>query len=145
MADEASHGDDHLSRNTAAWNEWAAEFVGPGERSWASEKASWGLWGIPERELHLLPDDLEGCDTIELGCGTAYVSAWLTRRGAKPTGVDVSKEQLRTARRLQEQHGIEFPLLLGSAERLPFADDQLRFGDLGVRGLPLGRPVSVGA
>ena len=25
-------------------------------------------------------------DAIELGCGTAYVSAWLAARGAKPVG-----------------------------------------------------------
>jgi cyclopropane fatty-acyl-phospholipid synthase-like methyltransferase len=33
-------------------------------------------------------------DTIELGCGTGYVSSWLARRGARPVGIDNSEAQL---------------------------------------------------
>ena len=57
---------------------------------------------------------------VELGCGTAYVSAWLARRGARPVGVDDSEQQLATARRLQAEHGLEFPLHHGNAEETPF-------------------------
>src|SRR5439155_10975931 len=59
---------------------------------------------------------------IELGCGTAYVSAWLARRGARPVGIDNSPAQLATARRFQAEFGIDFPLHLGNAETTPFAD-----------------------
>jgi SAM-dependent methyltransferase len=115
---------DHVRRNRAEWDQWAADFVANGEVSWrlgpGDEK--WGIWDIPERELHLLPDDLAGKDTIELGCGTGYVSAWLARRGARPVGIDNSEAQLATARRLQAEHGIEFPLLHGNAEQVPYPD-----------------------
>jgi SAM-dependent methyltransferase len=50
------------------------------------------------------------------------VSAWLARRGARPVGIDNSEQQLATARRLQGEHRIEFPLIHGSAETLPFPD-----------------------
>ena len=60
---------------------------------------------------------------IELGCGTAYVSAWLARRGARPVGIDVTPEQLATARALQAEHGLDFPLIEGSAEAVPLPDD----------------------
>jgi SAM-dependent methyltransferase len=113
---------DHVRRNVAAWNEWASDFVAPGERNWAADEPNWGIWGIPESEAHVLPDDLAGLETIELGCGTGYVSAWLARRGARPVGVDVSREQLATARRLQQEHGLSYPLHEANAERLPFAD-----------------------
>ncbi len=83
----------------------------------------------PLAELHVLPDDLAGLDTIELGCGTAYVSAWLMRRGARPVGIDNSPEQLATARRLQEAHGLQFPLHLGDAEATPFPDASFRSGN----------------
>jgi len=63
-----------------------------------------------------------GQDAIELGCGTAYVSAWLARRGARVVGIDNSAAQLATARRLQREHGLEFGLIHGSAERVPCAD-----------------------
>jgi SAM-dependent methyltransferase len=117
------HEADHIHRNRDAWNEWAAEFVEGGEQSWAAADPTWGIWAVPEAELHVLPDELDGVDAIELGCGTAYVSAWLARRGARCVGIDLSVEQLATARRLQLEHGVEFPLHEGSAEHLPFADE----------------------
>ena len=64
----------------------------------------------------MLPDNLSGKDAIELGSGTAYVSAWMASRGARVVGIDNSSAQLATARRLQQQHGLEFPLLHGNAE-----------------------------
>ena len=70
----------------------------------------------------MFPDDLAGKDAIELGCGTAYVSAWLARRGARVVAIDNSEAQLATARRLQRQHGLDFPLLHGNAEAVPYPD-----------------------
>ena len=113
---------EHVARNRAHWDATAEKWVAPGERSWAQQDPTWGIWGVPESELHLLPDDLEGRDVIELGCGTGYVSAWLARRGARPVGIDNSPKQLETARRLQVEHGLEFPLHLGNAEATPFPD-----------------------
>lgn len=97
-------------------------YADPGRLAWARQEPDWGIWGIPESELHLLPDNLEGKDTIELGCGTAYVSAWLAHRGARPVGIDNSPKQLENARRFQAEFGLEFPVLLGNAETLPFPD-----------------------
>jgi SAM-dependent methyltransferase len=113
---------DHVARNRAAWDDFAASYVEPGRRNWAADEPSWGIFSIPEAEVGLLPADLEGLDTIELGCGTAYVSAWLARRGARPVGIDNSPAQLDTARRFQDEFGVSFPLHLGDAERTPFPD-----------------------
>jgi len=115
---------EHVRRNRAEWDRWAADYVANGERSWRLEpgEETWGVWGIPEASVGLLPDDLDGLDTIELGCGTGYVSAWLARRGARPVGIDNSEAQLATARRLQAEHGIEFPLIHGNAETVPLPD-----------------------
>jgi len=66
--------------------------------------------------------DVNGLDVVELGCGTAYFSAWLARRGARPVGVDVTPAQLDTARRLQAETGIEFPLVEANAEDVPLPD-----------------------
>jgi SAM-dependent methyltransferase len=110
---------DYLARNRALWNASAAEYAGPGEASWRSEP-HWGIWQIPEAEVHLLPD-VRGKNVIEAGCGTAYVSAWLARRGARPVGIDNSPAQLATARRLQRSFDLTFPLVHGVAEHMPFA------------------------
>jgi SAM-dependent methyltransferase len=113
---------EHVAANRAYWDEQAPDYVANGEASWATDEPRWGIWGIPEAAIHLLPADLEGREVIELGCGTAYVSAWLARRGARPVGIDNSPAQLETARRLQREHGLAFPLHLGNAEATPFPD-----------------------
>ncbi len=118
---------DYVLKNREAWSVMAADFVAAGERNWAESEPSWGVWGVPELELGLLPGDLDGKDAIELGCGTGYVSAWLARRGARVVGIDNSDVQLATARRLQKEHGTEFPLIHGNAETVPLPDESFDF------------------
>ncbi len=110
---------DHVARNRGYWNAQAAGYVEAGRRGWASEP-SWGIWGIPESEVHILPE-VDGLDVIELGCGTAYVSSWLARRGARVVGIDMSEAQLATARALQDEHDLHFPLIHANAEAVPLA------------------------
>jgi SAM-dependent methyltransferase len=113
---------DHVRRNRERWDEWADAYAVSGRRAWADETVTWGIWSVPESELRVLPD-VDGLDVIELGCGTAYISAWLARRGARPVGIDNSPRQLETARTLQAEHGLEFPLMLGNAESVPLPDE----------------------
>jgi len=117
---------DYVAKNRRLWDGQADDWVASGQRAWASDP-SWGVWGIPERELGLLPDDMTGMRAIELGCGTGYVSSWLIRRGASAVGIDTSERQLATARRLAEEHGVELELLLGNAEHVPREDGSFDF------------------
>ncbi len=75
----------------------------------------------------MLPEDLAGLEAIELGCGTGYVAGWMARRGASVVAIDNSPAQLATATRLQRAHGVEFPLLLGNAEQVPYPDASFDF------------------
>jgi SAM-dependent methyltransferase len=118
---------EYVQRNRASWDGWAHEYEEAGRRNWAAAEPSWGIWGVPESEVRMLPDELDGLDAIELGCGTAYGSAWLARRGARAVGIDNSQAQLDTARALQVEHGIEFPLLHGNAEAVPYPDASFDF------------------
>jgi SAM-dependent methyltransferase len=118
---------EHVRRNRALWDEWAARYSAAGERAWAEDPPSWGIWSVPETEVGMFPDDLASSDAIELGCGTAYISAWMARRGARVVGIDNSEAQLATARRLQAQHGLSFPLLHGNAEAVPYPDASFDF------------------
>ena len=126
MASHRSDLPDYVLRNREQWNAQAHEWVAGGERNWAGEP-TWGIWRIPERELRLLPEDMSGMRAIELGCGTAYVSAWMARRGARVVGIDASERQLATARRLAAEHGVELELLLGNAETVPRPDASFDF------------------
>jgi SAM-dependent methyltransferase len=119
-ASAVSRTPDHVLRNRLAWDQWARDYAGLGLRGWAAEP-SWGIWGVPEAQAGVLPPDLNGRSSIELGCGTGYVSAWLARRGARPVGLDNSAAQLATARALQDRFGLRFPLIHASAEQVPFA------------------------
>lgn len=118
---------EHVRRNREAWDSYAKDYVAPAERHWAQDEPTWGIWGVPESQLYVFPDDLDGKDAIELGCGTAYVSCWLARRGANVVGIDNSNEQLETARRMQREHGLEFPLLHGNAEEVQYRDASFDF------------------
>lgn len=118
---------DYIGINREKWDTEAANWVPAGERLWAADEPEWGIWGIPEKTLRMLPEEMAGLDAIELGCGTGYVSAWMSRRGARVTAIDNSERQLDTARRLQQKHGLEFPLLHGFAESVPLPDASVDF------------------
>ena len=87
-------------------------------RAWAADDITWGIFNVPEQQLGVL-GDVRSLDVVELGCGTAYFSAWLARRGARPTGVDLTPAQLASARRCQERSGIFFPLIEADAGDVP--------------------------
>lgn len=124
---------DHALRNRAQWDAWADDYVAAGRQNWSRDEPVWGIWGIPESAVGMFPESVAGLDVIELGCGTAYVSAWLARRGARPVGIDNSERQLATARSLQDEHDLSFPLIHGSAEAtgLPAASFDLAISEYG--------------
>jgi SAM-dependent methyltransferase len=114
---------DDAKRNRARWTQANAEHTDRSARkAWAAEAMTWGVFGVPEASLDTL-GEVAGRDVVELGCGTAYVSAWLARRGARPVGVDVTPAQLATARRCQMEFGIDFPLIEASAEKVPLPSE----------------------
>src|SRR4051794_36209911 len=90
------------------------------EEMWARPEMVWGLFAVAEKDLSVL-GDVRDLDVLEVACGTAYFSAWLARAGATVVAVDLSGEQLATARRLQRQFGPVFPLVQADAERVPLA------------------------
>lgn len=111
-----------LERNRQLWALVNAQHTDEdAHRQWAADTVRWGLFGVPETSLGVL-GDVAGRDVVELGCGTAYFSAWLKRAGARPVAVDLSPAQLATARRCQEHFGIGFPLIEADAEDVPLPD-----------------------
>jgi SAM-dependent methyltransferase len=110
-----------IALNRALWAELNERFTdAAAEEMWAGAEVVWGLFGVADREIGVL-GDVDGIDAVELGCGTAYLSAWLARAGAAMVAVDLSAEQLATARRLQASLGPSFPLVQADAERVPLA------------------------
>ena len=123
----------HVAINRDHWNADARNWATGGEHAWAREVPTWGIWATPEAEAPMLPADMTGLTAVELGCGTGYVSAWMARRGALVTGVDISSEQLATARRLSGRHELAITFLEVNAEdtRLPAASFDFAISEYG--------------
>jgi SAM-dependent methyltransferase len=113
-----------IERNRDLWAVVNERFTDTdADRRWTSSEITWGLFQYREDDLDLL-GDVGGLDVIELGCGTAYLSAALARAGARPVAVDLSPAQLETARRCQLRHGVSFPLVEANGEQLPLRAGQ---------------------
>ena len=112
---------DHVERNVRLWTRVNEEFTDTRAREAWARDIGWGVFHVAESELGVL-GDVAALDVVELGCGTAYFSAWLTRAGARSVGVDPTPAQLETARRMQAETGLAFPLVEAAAEDVPLAD-----------------------
>jgi SAM-dependent methyltransferase len=110
---------ERIAANVAQWTKTNREYTdGAAAHAWADRVVKWGVFEIVDQWL----GDVSGLDVVELGAGTAYFSAKLARAGARPVAVDPTPAQLETARRLQRQTGIEFPLVASPAESVPLDD-----------------------
>jgi len=112
----------HIRHNRAVWDRVSTWY----DRRYArllggSHAEAWGIFRVPERELHLL-GPVRGKRILEVGCGAARWSMALARRGARTTGIDLSSSQLAKARALVKSSGTSVPLARGSIEQLPFRD-----------------------
>jgi SAM-dependent methyltransferase len=129
MTDHANTGEadlsgltDHEIQNRDSWNADSDRYQDShGAQLASSTGLAWGTTQIPEAELHVL-GDVVGKDVLELGCGAAQWSIALAKLGARPVGLDLSDRQLEHARRLMAEAGLDFPLIHGSAERVPLPD-----------------------
>ena len=113
---------DYVAGNVRKWTEINAEYTDASAReAWAREELALGVFGHADIRRDVF-GDVSGLDVVELGCGTAYVSAWLAKNGARPVGVDPTPAQLSTARELQREFDLEFPLVEAAAESVPLPD-----------------------
>ncbi len=81
----------------------------------------------PEREANMLPDRLQGIDAVELGCGAAYVSAWLARRGASPVVSTRHSGSCKLPDNSSTRSGFDFPLVQAAGEQVPLRDGSFDF------------------
>ena len=123
---------EHVALNRARWDECAAEYAAPGERSWALApgEETWGIFGVPEADLHLLPDDLAGFDAIELGCGTGYISAW-SRVAVSSWAGELSMPTTRAPRRAIHADTYPVPQPSSMASRPARSSGSIRNRDSG--------------
>ena len=109
---------DYVARNRRVWN------VGTGLRGRGRRRRGppmsqpGGLCGAGCRAGAAV--SVDGLDVIELGCGTAYVSSWLKRRGAQPVGDRHLPGAARHCPAAATRAWARFELHRGNAEATPF-------------------------
>jgi len=125
---------DYAVLNRDNWTKANAEYTDrKAHEAWSRAEIGWGMYHVPEAELHVLPE-LATKDVVELGCGTAYLGAWIKRAGARRVvGVDVTPAQLETARRMDAEFGLGLELVEANAEEtgLPDASFDLAVSEYG--------------
>ena len=113
---------EYVPHNIEIWTKANLEHTGPeAHGAWSQDDITWGVFAIPDSSVGVFEDVAE-LDVVELGCGTAYFSAWLAKRGARPVGVDPTAAQLATAREMQQVFDLHFPLVEAVAESVPLPD-----------------------
>jgi ubiquinone/menaquinone biosynthesis C-methylase UbiE len=90
----------------------------------------WPLFAIERRIiLKALTQHRPQGVLVDIGCGPGYLAAAISRRfpGLTVTGLDISDEMVRLAKRnwSSSYPGVEF--LMGDAQQLPFADNSVDF------------------
>ncbi|WIX75184.1 class I SAM-dependent methyltransferase [Amycolatopsis carbonis] len=120
VAHRAVGGGEAAAANLAWWDADAddyqathGEFLGDTDFVWCPE-------GVREEDVRLL-GDVRGRRVLEVGCGQAACSRWLSSAGAEAVATDLSGGMLRHAREGNERTGVAVPLVQANAEYLPFA------------------------
>lgn len=108
-----------IAINRKGWNVRSAVYQREARRAgmYASGEIEWGPNSFPESKLEIL-GNLEDKDVLEVGCGGAQFGIALARKGARVTGIDLSREQLRHARSNVATAGVTVELVHGNAEDL---------------------------
>ncbi len=115
---------DHELHNRTFWDDDADDYQATHGALLAEQPDAWGVWRIPERDVHALGDRdaLAGADVLEYGCGGAQWSIALAALGARPVALDQSRRQLQHAASAMRAAGVAFPLVCASGEHVPLAD-----------------------
>src|SRR5207249_11771692 len=56
---------EHVRRNRIRWDAEARNYAASGERAWARQEPTWGIWRVPESQLGVLAKDLAGKAGVE--------------------------------------------------------------------------------
>lgn len=102
-----SAADDYLAEH--------GEFLGDASFIWSPE-------GVDEAQARLL-GPVKGKRILEIGCGAAQCSRWLSAEGADVVAFDISVEQLRLAKELDRRTGTAVRAVAADTVAIPFRDD----------------------
>jgi SAM-dependent methyltransferase len=86
------------------WDQVADEYLAEHGEFLGEDRFIWSPEGVDEADAQLL-GPVRGRRILEVGCGAAQCARWLATQGADVVAFDISVEQLRIARTLDERTG----------------------------------------
>ncbi|GAA1602310.1 class I SAM-dependent methyltransferase [Kribbella karoonensis] len=101
------------------WNEVADEYLAEHGEFLGEDRFVWSPEGVDEADARLL-GPVRGRRVLEVGCGAAQCSRWLVTQGADVVAFDISVEQLRIAKTLDERTGTPVRTVAADAVALPY-------------------------
>lgn len=106
----------------AYWNAAAGEYLAEHGDFLGDDRFVWCPEGVDEEQAQLL-GPVRAKRILEVGCGAAQCSRWLAKQGANVVAFDISVEQLRLARQLDERTGTAVRTVTADAVALPYRSD----------------------
>lgn len=106
----------------AVHGSWARYWAARGERS--GERDIW--WALDRTKFEWLRRQLPpGGISLEVGCGSARLSAFIGAGGYRAVGLDYCAETMALAKASFARAGVRGDVAMGDALRLPFRDDSI--------------------
>lgn len=99
-----------MSKETKKW--WENASTDYQKNSKIPIDIHYGPGASNEKELKLL-GNLKGKTILEIGCGGAQCGIAMVKKGAKVTGIDISNEQLKFAKKLAEENKVSLTFYQG--------------------------------
>ena len=97
-----------MEKNKTYWNAITAEYHDTTRIS--TNDFHYGPLVPGDSSLKLLPSGLSGKTCLEIGCGAAQNSIFLSKQGAECTAFDISDEQIKFAEVLMKREGVDIDL-----------------------------------
>jgi ubiquinone/menaquinone biosynthesis C-methylase UbiE len=107
--------------NREFWDDDADDYQAEHAPQLDVAEMAWGAWSVPEADLQVL-GDVAGKDVLEYGCGAAQCAIKLARAGARVTGLDQSRSQLRHATEKITMARVPVRLCCASATAAPLRE-----------------------
>lgn len=106
--------------NSFNWNQESAEQWDERASMWNENSQSMWDTGSRKSVVPFIEKHLDtGLRIVDAGCGDGYGSFKLWQKGYQVTGLDLSEEMVRMAKRRPEKDGLAF--IRGSLDQMPFA------------------------
>ena len=107
-----------MTKDVEKWWDEASPYFQE-EAKLSTKTVQYGPFGSTENKLKLL-GNIKNKKILEIGCGGAQCSIAFAKKGAKCTGIDVSRKQIEYAKVLIRKNKVNVKVIKGDIQTLPY-------------------------